>query len=447
MQRERTRFALAAEANMSCIPSSALRTSITDYGAQAVVDARTGVAFRLDSLWSSSPCVILFLRRLGCALCRTTALEYSDRRSDIEATGASLIAVSFEQLGTGSDSDGSFTAGQFWPGPLYTISKDMYEHLFGRKGLFSGFFGIADVSRSKLSQCTDRSVKGNLKGDGLLLGGQFVIGAGGVVLRDHRQRFFGDDLTVEDILEALQSPSPPAATPAAPAPAAPSTSLHSLPFGVAKTTGPNGEALPDGAFWVPAADRNKEPIGAALRELCGRVGGSARILEVAAGSGQHAEAIAPGLSKDGLLASWLQTDGDARGVASCNARRTAIDVIKPARELNVNQWPDDFRSAAFDIVIAVNLLHIAPVETTRQLVEGAAAALREKGLLVVYGPFLIDGRPTTESNAKFDETMKSLGFGLRDVQDVNAVAMVNGFAGVEQRDMPANNFLLVFEKK
>lgn len=423
--------------SVSCLPTSAaVRPAITEYASQAVIDARTGVAFRLDSLWASKPVVILFLRRLGCALCRTTALEYSDRRTDIEATGASLIAVSFEQLGTGSDSDGSFTAGEFWPGPLFTISKDVYEHVFGRKGMFSGFFGIADVSRSKLSQCTERSVKGNLKGDGLLLGGQFVIGAGGVVLRDNRQRFFGDDLSVDDILEALS-----------PTPATPSVTLHSLPFGVAKATGPNGEALPDGAFWVPAADRNKEPIGAALRELCGRVGGGARILEIAAGSGQHAEAIAPALSMDGLVASWLQTDGDARGVASCNARRGACDAIQPARELRVGEWPEDLRAASFDVVLAVNVLHISPAETTRQLVEGAAAALRSRGLLIVYGPFLVNGLPTTESNAAFDETMKKLGFGLRDIADVAAVAAESGFGGVETRDMPANNFLLVFEKK
>jgi len=112
-------------------------------------------------------------------------------------------------LGTGSDKDKSFEKGGYWRGPLYTIDSDVYKALFGRKGLFSGFYGLADVSRTKLASCTTREVKGNLVGDGLALGGQFVVGRGkggaGVVVLDHRQKFFGDDCTIEELVEGVKT--------------------------------------------------------------------------------------------------------------------------------------------------------------------------------------------------------------------------------------------------
>lgn len=181
---------------------------LADWATMVVTDARSGATCSLETLWREQPVVILFLRRLGCALCRVTALEYSDARGAIEGAGAALVAVSFEAFGTGSDRDRSFERGQFFTGPVYTVAPAMYESLFGRKGLFNSFYGLADMSRTKLASCTERGVTGNLKGDGMLLGGQFVVEKGGRVIREKRQAFFGDDLTVEDVITALRESVP-----------------------------------------------------------------------------------------------------------------------------------------------------------------------------------------------------------------------------------------------
>jgi hypothetical protein len=193
-----------------CVPSSTgppLRSELLDFSAQVLVDARSGITRRLDSLWYNSPVVLVFLRRLGCALCRTLALEFSEARDQIEATGATLVAISFEELGKGSDANTDkglgFEEGGYWKGPLYTVSPDVYGSLFGRKGLFSGFYGLADVSKTKLAACTARDVRGNYKGDGLLLGGQFIVNKGGNILREKRQAYFGDDLTADETLDVL----------------------------------------------------------------------------------------------------------------------------------------------------------------------------------------------------------------------------------------------------
>lgn len=66
-----------------------------------------------------------------------------------------------------------------------------------------------------------------------------------------------------------------------------------------------------------------------------------------------------------------------------------------------------------------------------------------------YGPFSVDGKPTTESNAAFDAALRQRNreWGYRDVADVGKLASAAGLALVERRDMPSNNFLLVFRKE
>jgi prostamide/prostaglandin F2alpha synthase len=179
------------------------KPQLADFGGAPIRDARTGAPAQLSDLWKVRPVVLVFLRRLGCQLCRVTCVEYSEEVASVRAAGAEMVALTFEELGKGSDSDNSFEVGGYWRGPLYTVDVSVYEKLFGRKGLFSGFYGLADISKTKLAACTARGVTGNFKGDGFLLGGQFVVAAGGRVVVDKRQAFFGDDLTIDDIIEGV----------------------------------------------------------------------------------------------------------------------------------------------------------------------------------------------------------------------------------------------------
>jgi hypothetical protein len=94
------------------------------------------------------------------------------------------------------------------------------------------------------------------------------------------------------------------------------------------------------------------------------------------------------------------------------------------------------------------MIHIAPWSAAEALFRGAALLLPPAGLLFLYGPFKREGRHTAESNARFDERLRSedARWGVRDLGDVQKLALAAGFAAPEVIAMPANNLSLVFRR-
>jgi hypothetical protein len=79
---------------------------------------------------------------------------------------------------------------------------------------------------------------------------------------------------------------------------------------------------------------------------------------------------------------------------------------------------------------------------------GAARALCSGGVLLLYGPFTVDGRHTAPSNAAFDASLKAMDrrFGVRDVAAVSNEAALSGLTLETQVRMPANNLTLVLRR-
>ena len=190
----------------------------------------------------------------------------------------------------------------------------------------------------------------------------------------------------------------------------------------------------------PAAERNKAPILEVLRQL---LPASATVLEIASGTGQHAEHFAA--AEAGW--QWQPTDEDEQMLPAIAARCAGLPQVRPPVRLDVLDatWPAAL--GRFDAIFCANMLHISPWATCAALMQGAARHLVEGGgLLVVYGPFIVEGTPTAASNLSFNTSLKARdpAWGLRRLEQVQAEAQSAGLTLQKRFDMPANNLMLAF---
>lgn len=196
----------------------------------------------------------------------------------------------------------------------------------------------------------------------------------------------------------------------------------------------------DARRYAPAAARNRDPILDVLRR---HVPASGLVLEVASGSGEHAAHFAAALPALGFQPS----DPDPANRASCDAwaRHAGLTNLRPAVALDATIWP--WPVGAADLVIASNMIHIAPWAATLGLMRGARAVLPPGGALFLYGPFRREGRHTAPSNAEFDASLRARdpSWGVRDLEAVTEAA--EGFAVSAIEAMPANNLCMVFRRR
>jgi hypothetical protein len=96
----------------------------------------------------------------------------------------------------------------------------------------------------------------------------------------------------------------------------------------------------------------------------------------------------------------------------------------------------------------MNMIHIAPWTAAEGLCAGAGRILPSGGLLFLYGPFLRHGVPTAPSNLEFDASLKSRDprWGVRQLEDVAALASRHGLTCEGIVEMPANNLSVTFRR-
>lgn len=201
-------------------------------------------------------------------------------------------------------------------------------------------------------------------------------------------------------------------------------------------------ATPEGALASPAVARN---TGAILEVLAAHMPARGRVLEVAAGTGQHAAAFAAALP--GL--DWTPSDPSAEARASIAAWSTTggLPNLRPPLELDVldrTTWPH----GPLQAVVCINMIHISPWAATEGLMALAGDRLAVGGLLVLYGPYRETEVPLAPSNAAFDESLKARdpAWGLRDRDAVAEAARAEGLAMTRRIGMPANNLMLLFRR-
>jgi len=200
--------------------------------------------------------------------------------------------------------------------------------------------------------------------------------------------------------------------------------------------------LPPGALIAPAVARNRDPILAVLRRVLPERG---LVLEIASGSGEHAVYFAAALQN----LTWQPTDPDPEARDSIAAYRAAAqlpNLLPPlALDAAASSWP----VTQADAVVSINMIHIAPWAAAEGLMAGAKRLLPGGGVLFLYGPFREHGQHTAPSNAAFDESLRARNreWGVRDLDEVAALASRHGLALEERLAMPANNLSVVFRRQ
>ena len=190
-----------------------------------------------------------------------------------------------------------------------------------------------------------------------------------------------------------------------------------------------------------ACERNRNPILAVLRA---HFSDRRHVLEIGSGTGQHAVHFAEALPQ--LI--WQTSDraenlpGMQRWLAEAALPNTPAPL---AVDVTADAWPRD----SFDAVFSANTLHIMSWAAVEALFTALPNVTTADAKLAIYGPFNYGGTYTSASNAEFDASLKALAphMGIRDFEAVDALAHAAGFALIDDVAMPANNRILVWQRR
>ena len=189
----------------------------------------------------------------------------------------------------------------------------------------------------------------------------------------------------------------------------------------------------------PACERNREPILAVLRE---RFAERRHVLEIGSGTGQHAVHFAAALAH--LVWQTSDVADNLPGIELWLAE-AALPNTPPPLRIDVNQ---PFAVGRFDAVFSANTLHIMGWPEVRRLFAALPDVMSDGALLTVYGPFNVNGKFSSASNAQFDAQLRQgdAKRGIRDFEAVDALATEAGLTLLEDRAMPANNRCITWQR-
>ena len=192
-----------------------------------------------------------------------------------------------------------------------------------------------------------------------------------------------------------------------------------------------------------ACENNREPIFDVLKD---EFSDKKAILEIGSGTGQHAVFMAPQLPH--LLWQTSDLNENMPGINRWIDDAKAVNVQRPL-EIDIEKhWPNSELLANFDGLYSANTCHIMPWDTVQKFFLGLNS-MRQGSRLSIYGPFKYEGRFTSESNERFDHWLKAQEphRGIRDFEAVVDMANKSGFELLNDHKMPANNQLLVWQKR
>jgi cyclopropane fatty-acyl-phospholipid synthase-like methyltransferase len=186
--------------------------------------------------------------------------------------------------------------------------------------------------------------------------------------------------------------------------------------------------------------QNQQPI---LDVLQKEFANAQHVLEIGSGTGQHAVFFARALPH--LV--WQTSDVAEHhpGIQAWIDDEGPDNVRTP---LSLNVETDGWPNTQFDGIFSANTVHIMGWPEVEKMFAGIGQVLEQGGRFCLYGPFNVNGQFTSESNARFEQWLKSRDpkSGIRDKAELDTLAEAAGLSRVATHTMPANNFILVWKK-
>ena len=99
-------------------------------------------------------------------------------------------------------------------------------------------------------------------------------------------------------------------------------------------------------------------------------------------------------------------------------------------------------------IVSINMIHVAEWSCTVALFRESGKLLNKGQFLILYGPFKICNKHTSESNYFFDNSLKMQNdlWGIKNLEEVCDESKKNGFSQEDIIRMPANNFSIIYRK-
>jgi cyclopropane fatty-acyl-phospholipid synthase-like methyltransferase len=189
---------------------------------------------------------------------------------------------------------------------------------------------------------------------------------------------------------------------------------------------------------APASGRNRNAI---LEVIKTEFATCHSVLEIGSGTGQHAVYFADAMP----WLKWQTSDlaENHSGIDSWIADSGLENVRRPIL-LDVQQA--DGIDGNYDGIFSANTAHIMSIHGVRCMFDVVGRVLSPGGVFCLYGPFNQNGKFTSESNERFDQSLRSRdpAMGIRDLNELESFAAGVAMRRARRYAMPANNMLVVW---
>ena len=202
----------------------------------------------------------------------------------------------------------------------------------------------------------------------------------------------------------------------------------------------------DNRLFFSATQRNRDCIG----DVLSRIIKKGSVLEIGSGSGEHGVVFQKRFP--GII--WQTSDPEfvhRKSISSWIEYEELKKKMPEPLELDVEKvpWkiPLNLKNSLQGIV-SINMIHVAQWTSTKALFKESGKLLKRGRFLILYGPFKIGNKHTSQSNYLFDNSLKKQNafWGIRDLEEVSFEAKKNGFFQEDIICMPANNFSIIYRK-